>query len=110
MRFLGLALLVFIIFQILRLDFTDGTIPLAAFMDNDIDCVDEEPLEVINVTIVEGDTIESLFALYPDSSITFIDRLSLFYTLNPHLQNQLFVAGEVVKIPLESTSNSTCKK
>ncbi|MFD1203900.1 MULTISPECIES: hypothetical protein [Sporosarcina] len=107
MRTLLAALAIFIIFHILRIDFSNGTIPLAAFYGEEVPC-DRNHTEVINVTTVTGDTIESLFALYPDPHTTFVDRLSLFYSLNPHLQNQPIVGGLSVKLPLADPTEKLC--
>ena len=63
---------------------------------------EEETSTSIPVTTVDGDTIETLFALYPDPESSFIDRLSAFYSFNPHLQNQQIIGGEKIVLPLSS--------
>ena len=77
----------------------EGTIPLASFTNEQKQC-EEEKNTSIPVTTVDGDTIETLFALYPDTESSFIDRLSSFYSLNPHLQNQQIIGGEKIVLPL----------
>ncbi|QTD41683.1 hypothetical protein [Sporosarcina sp. Te-1] len=107
MRTLFAAIILFFIFHILKEDLTDGTIPLAAFFTEEEPCVEDKP-EMIQVTTIDGDTIESLFALYPDASQSFIERLSIFYSLNPHLQNQQIIGGLTVKLPLSTNTGKQC--
>src|SRR4051812_3005543 len=98
MRILLLAVLLFATFHFLRLDLVEGTIPKATIVNEQQQqqCDEEEKIKTITVSTVDGDTIESLFALYPDSELGFIDRLSSFYSLNPHLQNQQIIGGEKI--------------
>ncbi|MDW0108955.1 hypothetical protein [Sporosarcina aquimarina] len=110
MRLLITALAVFAIIHMLRLDLTQGTIQLADFASAEPACQEvDKPVSIV-ATAVTGDTIESLFALYPDPSIPFIDRLTLFYNLNPHLQLQDIVGGEQIEIPLSSETVTFCSK
>lgn len=110
MRILLLALLLFVTFHFIRIDLVEGTIPLASFKSEKQSCVEQSAFTTIPVTTVEGDTIESLFALYPDPAISFIERLSSFYSLNPHLQNQTLVGGEKIKLPLSQPDGNSCVK
>lgn len=108
MRILITAVIIFIIIHFIRTDLVEGTIPMPSF-DNieEIQCEDET--FSIAVTSIEGDTLESLFALYPDSEMSIIDRLTEFYILNPHLQLQKIVGGETLKLPLSSKQLNNCK-
>ena len=110
MRILLLALLLFVTFHFIRMDLVEGTIPLASFKNEKQSCDDQPAITTIPVTTVDGDTIESLFALYPDPAISFIERLSSFYSLNPHLQNQTLIGGEKIKLPLSQTDGNSCTK
>lgn len=106
MRILLLAALLFVTFHFIRLDLVEGTIPLASFAKEQQQC--EEEADAIPVTTVDGDTIETLFALYPDPELGFIDRLSTFYSLNPHLQNQKIIGGEKIMLPLSRPLTEKC--
>lgn len=108
MRILLIAVILFAVIHFIRIDFTEGTIPMAAFLDKQAPC--EEGIGSIPVTTVEGDTIESLFALYPDPEIDLIERLSVFYSLNPHLQKQKIVENEIVRLPLSNLNKNECGK
>lgn len=107
MRILLLAVLLFVTFHFIRLDLVEGTIPLASFTNEQKQCEEEKPTS-ITVTTVDGDTIETLFALYPDTESSFIDRLSTFYSFNPHLQNQQIIGGEKVVLPLSRLQTEKC--
>jgi len=107
MRILFVAVILFLTFHIIRLDLGDGTIPLASFFGNKQPC-EETKLDSIHVTTIQGDTIESLFAMYPDPNSTFVERLSTFYSLNPHLRNQELVGGLSVQLPLSKTRAENC--
>ena len=108
MRILLLAVLLFITVHFIRLDLMEGTIPLASFAQEQPTCKDEEQVKTIPVTTVDGDTIETLFALYPDPESSFIDRLASFYSLNPHLQNQKIIGGEKIVLPLTLLQTDKC--
>ncbi|WP_342505200.1 hypothetical protein [Sporosarcina sp. FSL K6-2383] len=110
MRTLLLAALLFIAFHVIRMDLVEGTISLSSFVNEDEPASCEEQLELtsIPITIVAGDTIESLFALYPDPDMSFLDRLHSFYALNPHLQNQQLFAGDKIDLPLSHIPTGNC--
>ncbi|MFS0575226.1 hypothetical protein AB1K83_06320 [Sporosarcina sp. 179-K 3D1 HS] len=110
MRIFVLALVLFVTFHFIRIDLAEGTIPLASFMGKVEPCVEEAEFGFIPITTVDGDTIESLFALYPDTEMGFLDRLSSFYSLNPHLQNQKIVGGEKIRLPLTQEEPNACSK
>jgi hypothetical protein len=107
MRILLLAALLFVTFHFIRLDLVEGTIPLATFVQEQQQC-EEQQVKTIPVTTVDGDTIETLFALYPDPESGFIDRLASFYSLNPHLQNQQIIGGEKIMLPLSQLQTNNC--
>lgn len=107
MRILLLAAAIFLVIHFIRIDFVEGTIPQKDSNENTILCDDET--NYIPVTSIHGDTIESLFALYPDAEIGFIDRLEQFYTLNPHLKLQEIAGGETILIPLANSEQNSCK-
>ncbi|WP_432358588.1 hypothetical protein [Sporosarcina sp. UB5] len=107
MRTLFVAVILFLTFHIIRIDLGDGTIPFASFFGNDQPC-EEMTSKTIHVTTIQGDTIESLFSMYPDPDITFVERLSIFYSLNPHLRNQEIIGGLTVELPLSKIVRDNC--
>ena len=107
MRILIAAAFIFIIIHFIRIDLVEGTIPMPSFNTIEETPCEEETFSVA-VTSIDGDTIESLFALYPDPEMSIIDRLTDFYTLNPHLQRQKIVGGETIKLPLSSNQLNNC--
>jgi len=108
MRTLFVAVIIFLTFHIIRIDLGDGTIPLASFFGNEQPCIGTTTMETIHVTTIQGDTIESLFSMYPDAETTFVERLSVFYSLNPHLRNQELVGGLSVQLPLSKSGKDNC--
>lgn len=109
MRIIVLAAALFCIIYFVRIDLADGTIPLAAFYADESSCTEESINRSIVIRTVEGDTIEALFALYPDPSHNFLERLELFYSMNPHLERQLLLSGEQIKLPL-GKSETACQE
>ncbi|TQR18581.1 hypothetical protein [Psychrobacillus soli] len=109
MKIFVATILLLISFYIVKVDLFEGTIPLAYYPveSSKEECV--ETLDYISIEIVGGDTIYSLFSLYPTQEpISFTERLNDFYTLNPHLINQSFIAGEHVLLPVYTTP-AQCK-
>ena len=108
MRFLVATIVICLTFYIIKVDLFEGTIPMAYSQTTEEICI--ETPTYISVEILPGDTIYSLFALYPSSEHfnSFSERQEEFYTLNAHLINQSFKAGEVVLLPL-SKKESSCK-
>lgn len=109
MRILLIAIFLFATIHFIRIDFTEGTIPLAAFQENvpSIECTHKT--EYIHVKTIAGDTIESLLALYPDPERPLIERLDDFYSLNPHLKQQPIHANAEILIPLSSSQDEKCE-
>lgn len=108
LRILLLAIAIFVTIHFIRIDFLEGTIPTNAAFTHETPCDPENETNSIPITSIEGDTIESLFALYPDPELTFIDRLELFYQLNPHLQKQQIVKGDKINLPLTNKVQEKC--
>ncbi|WOV88841.1 hypothetical protein QWT69_06985 [Sporosarcina oncorhynchi] len=108
MRTIIIAALLFLVFHIIRVDLFDGTIPLAAFFGEETPCI-EPVINVIQVTTIQGDTIETLLSMYPDVESTFVERLSAFYSLNPYLQNQELKGGLTVKLPITKLAQTVCE-
>lgn len=113
MRALLLTAIIVLVAFVVKIDLTEGTLPLAAFYPKETEEVCEERLEptYISVQVVQGDTIHSLFAIQPAKvPMTFPERLQLFYQLNPHLQLQELVPGETIKLPLSYELENLCEK
>jgi hypothetical protein len=109
MRIFLAAIVILIISYFIRTDLQEGTIPKAAFYSAEAggSCQETAQPDVIPVTLVQGDTVRSLFALYPDD-MDLLTRLSEFYKLNPHLKNQQPAAGSTVFLPLSPDSGESC--
>ena len=89
MRIIGLAVFILIISYIIKTDLLDGTISLAAFSQVESECVKQDQYEIFPVQTMEGDTLLSLFGVYPSEVwISFPERLETFYKENPHFRNQ----------------------
>lgn len=109
MRIIGLAILILIISYIIKIDLMDGTISLAAFSKDEPECVEPEDYDVLPVQVVEGDTLLSLFGVYPSEVwVSFPERLETFYNENPDLRNQTLQTGEFVKVPIFKDAQLSC--
>ncbi|MBM7607085.1 hypothetical protein JOD29_000322 [Lysinibacillus composti] len=109
MRFLLFTILFFLVATVIKIDLTEGTVPLAAFSIEQKQCEDQYSLQKVTVQTTQGDTVQSLLAIYPSEvDISFPERLSYFYKLNPHLQNQSIVPGEYIEIPMFKKSSEIC--
>ena len=106
MRILLIAAIIFTLIHFIRVDFVEGTIPSRPNIDAIETC--EEETNYITVSSIQSDTIQSLFALYPDHETTLLERLTIFYSLNPHLQKQEIIAGEKIKLPMSSILSNNC--
>jgi len=104
MKIFVATILLLITFYIIKVDMIEGTIPLAySSQPVEAECV--RKIDYITVEIMAGDTLHSLFSLYPShESITYTERFTDFYTLNPHFINQTFKAGEKVLLPTYTPS------
>ena len=109
MRIAGLAVLILILSYIVKVDMLEGTISLAAFTKSEPACTEEIGYEVFPAQTVAGDTLLSLFSVYPSEVwVSFPDRLEAFYQENPQLRNQPIQAGEYVKIPIYKDTKLSC--
>ena len=112
MRAFLLTLIIVLVAFVVKIDLTEGTLPLAAFYPKETEeqCEEQREPSYISVQVVQGDTIHSLFAMQPAKiPMTFPERLQLFYQLNPHLQLQELVAGENIKLPLSFDTKNLCE-
>ncbi|TQE92298.1 hypothetical protein [Ureibacillus terrenus] len=106
--FLSIAVVIIII-TVIKIDLTEGTLPLAAYSETK-ECNEQLAVKSVPVITKEGDTVHSLLAEYPtDERISMPERMADFYKFNPHLKKQAIVPGELIKIPIYS-SNGPCKK
>ena len=111
MRFLITSIILVLLIFVIKVDLQEGTIPLASFYQTPIPCEQINELTYVSVQVMEGDTIYSLFSATPSPiKMTFPERLSKFYELNPHLQLQTLVAGEKVLIPIIKKQSENCSK
>ncbi|EON71713.1 hypothetical protein [Lysinibacillus sphaericus] len=114
MRALILTAIIVLIVFVVKIDLTEGTLPLAAFYPKETAnalCEEQREPNYISVQTIQGDTLHSLFALHPAKvPMTFPERLQLFYELNPHLQLQALVPGENIKLPLSFEFHNKCRK
>jgi len=109
MRILGLAILILVLSYIIKEDLLDGTISLAAFSQSNSVCIEEKAYETFPVQTVEGDTVLSLFGVFPSEVwVSYPDRLEAFYSENPHLRNQAIQSGEIVKVPIYKDTQLSC--
>lgn len=107
MRILLMAAALFFIIHFIRVDFVEGTIPQSISPQAEALC--EEGNQFITITSIQGDTIASLFALYPDYELSFIDRLEQFYHLNPALKKQEIVGNLTILLPISVTDQGDCR-
>lgn len=113
LRALLVTIAIILIAFVVKIDLTEGTLPLAAFYPEDAynSCEEQREPVYISVQVIEGDTLHSLFAIQPAKiPMTFPERLQLFYQLNPHLQLQALVPGETIKLPLSYEIKNICEK
>ena len=109
MRIIGLAILILILSYIVKVDLLDGTISLAAFTQSEPECLPEDEYIVFPVQTLEGDTVLSLFSVYPSEVwVSFPERLEAFYNENPHLRNQTLRSGEFVDVPIYKDTQISC--
>lgn len=107
MRILLFASVIFITIHFIRIDLVEGTIPTNLEITESSQQCEDETFS-IPITSIEGDTIESLIALYPDPETSFIDRLEQFYILNPHLKLQGIVSGDKILLPIPHLQQEKC--
>ncbi len=113
MRYLIITAIIFIIAFVIKIDLTEGTIPLASFDNPKVvqKCEKEYTIKTIPIITELGDSPQSLFAAYPSEiDVPLPERLAQFYKLNPHLQKQSMVPGELIKIPVYVNVYNNCSK
>ncbi|MDN4493272.1 hypothetical protein [Ureibacillus aquaedulcis] len=111
MRFLIFTAVFFLIAAVIKIDLTEGTVPLAAFdHEKEIEaCEQQITIKTLSVVTVAGDTVQSLLAAYPSEvDLSYPERMAQFYQLNPHLQKQAMVTGELIKIPIYDKTENNC--
>ncbi|WP_313893921.1 hypothetical protein [Psychrobacillus sp.] len=105
MKILVATLLLLCTFYVIKVDMVEGTIPLA--FSSGEKC--GESMEFIAIKPIPGDTIQSVFAMYPaNKPVSFQERLADFYKINPHLIKQKIKEGEQVFLPIYATTEA-CK-
>lgn len=114
MRPLLLALTILLIAYIVKTDLSEGTLAQSDFHleEKTKECQKEVITSSVAVEVHKGDTLQTLFTLHPSPvEITFLERLSYFYKLNPHLRKQALLPGDIVTLPifLEQPSDSCSK-
>ena len=108
MRIILIALSLLIIAYVIKVDLNEGGLNYTTFYETK-DCVETFYIEKVRVKIQIGDTIHSLFAATNlETSMSFGERLSAFYELNPHLKKQALIAGESVYIPIAKKKKQSC--
>lgn len=111
MRYLFYTVLFFIVATVIKIDLTEGTVPLAAFSSEQQQCNEQISVKYTSVVTVPGDSIQSLLAAYPsDVDLSIPEKMAHFYELNPHLQKQAIVPGETIKLPIYKQNNEHCRK
>lgn len=111
MRFLLFTVVFFLIAAVIKIDLTEGTVPLAAFTEEQTQCNQQITITSVSVVTTAGDSVQSLFAAYPSEvDISLPERMAQFYELNPHLKKQAMVPGELIKIPIYDKRVQNCTK
>ncbi|HWK23915.1 MAG TPA: hypothetical protein VNS08_12860 [Ureibacillus sp.] len=111
MRFLIFTVVFFLIAAVIKIDLTEGTVPLAHFDHEQVTqaCEEQIVIKTLSVVTTAGDTVQGLLAAYPSEvDVSYPERMAQFYKLNPHLQKQAMVTGELVKIPIYDKLENNC--
>jgi hypothetical protein len=83
MRFFLLTSIIIIIVTVIKIDLTEGTVPLIAFSESVDQCNEQLAVKTVPVITKEGDTLQGLLAQYPtDERISVPERMVLFLQLN----------------------------
>ena len=108
MRVLLSAICILVFAYAIKIDLEEGALNFTDFYETE-ECEETFTIEKVRVKIQVGDTLHSLFAVTPfNGEITSIERISLFYELNPHLRYQSFVIGESIYIPVAKKIKKAC--
>lgn len=111
MRSILLTCVILLVAYIIKIDLTKGTLSHAALTISEQQCVQDHLYETLTVQIHEGDTLQSLFTIHPSpTNISFLERLALFYKVNPHLKRQALIPGDIVKLPIVQNETNYCSK
>lgn len=110
MRFVITTIVIFLVAFAIKVDLTEGTVPLANIEVNEEEKCDENyDLTFVSVLTMEGDTVQGLLSTYSSfDGVSYPERLAHFYQLNPHLKKQQLVAGEYVKLPVYKKKKGQC--
>lgn len=110
LRYLILTTVFLIIGFVIKTDIQEGSLSHTSFYTQAL-CEEENVARVVRVKIAHGDTIYSLFAATPSPvEMAFPERLAQFYQLNPHLQQQSLIPGELIQLPIVETKKKQCKE
>ena len=108
MRVLLIAICILVIAYVIKIDLEEGGLNFTNFYETK-ECEETFTIEKVLVKIQPGDTLYSLFAVTPfHEPITSVDRVTLFYELNPHLRYQSLVIGESIYIPMAKKQKQEC--
>ena len=108
MRVLLTAICILVFAYAIKIDLEEGSLNFTDFYETE-ECEETFTIEKVRVKIQAGDTLHSLFAVTPfNGDITSIERVSLFYELNPHLRYQSLVVGESIYIPVAKKIKKAC--
>ena len=111
MRILIISIILLMLAFVVKVDLQEGTLPLASFYEKQELCQSEDQLHYVAVQVQQDDTIYSLFAATPSPiKTTFPERLAQFYQLNPHLELQRLLPGNIVRVPITSKVEEICTK
>lgn len=109
MRYVLLALACLVIGYVVKIDLQEGAITHTTFYETQT--CEQHVERTVRIKLAEGDTIYSLFAATPSPiPMPFPERLAKFYELNPHLQKQTPVPGELIYVPIVENNKTGCKK
>ncbi|MER1986159.1 MAG: hypothetical protein ABS949_06165 [Solibacillus sp.] len=108
MRYVLLAIACLVIGYVVKIDLQEGAITHTTFYETQV--CEQQVERTVRIKLVEGDTIYSIFAATPSPiPMPFPERLAKFYELNPHLQKQTLIAGELIYVPIVENNKNRCK-
>lgn len=109
MRFILSTIIILLVAFAIKIDLTEGTVPLANIENSKETCEDTYDVQYVSVLTVEGDTVQGLLSTYSSfDDVSYPERLAHFYQLNPHLKKQKLSAGEHVKLPVYKKIKGQC--
>lgn len=110
LRFFLLTVVILVIGFVIKIDLQEGSLPHTSFYQTTA-CGEEKNEKVVHIKVAEGDTIYSIFAASPSPvTMPFPERLAKFYQLNPHLQQQSLLPGELIALPIVENKKNSCKE